>query len=147
MDAGLGLKHGIVGIQIQHTAVIISQEAEAAVGEGSLYGSGLHPFPNLLPGADGFRALGRIFVRHRDIRRVIKAKKAVDAVVGDAGAVEGIGKLRDRAGTAVSQPFAGGGLLIIDLGGRLQVQDHHRRLAGLVYRQDGGRGDIGARVG
>ena len=121
MGAGLCLKHGEIAVHIQHTAVGIAKEPESGTPEAAFYFGGLYPLFNLPPRPLRLRALCGIFIGERYLRSIVQSQQAVYNPVFDFGTVEGIGKLRHRARTAVCQPFPGRRLLIINLCRRLQV--------------------------
>ena len=86
--------------------------------------------------------------------RVARLESAGDLVEADPGAVEGVGYLRDRAGTAVGEPFAGHlgpvayfveGLVVHGSHG-LEIEDDDRNFSPLDHGQDGGTQRIGGDV-
>ena len=76
----------------------------------------------------------------------MKAQKAIDNPVGDAGPVKGVGQLRNRTGATVGEPFSGCCFFIVNPGGGLQIQDNRHCLTDLMNRKNRSTGYISTAV-
>ena len=88
VSAEIGALLGEVGIDVEHSAVIMAHHAQAIVFHGVSDPRGFHPFRDFIPG-------NRIVFQH-----------AGNLEKRDLAAIENIGDLRHRTGLAVGQPFA-----------------------------------------
>ena len=143
MCSCLSLEHREVAVHIQHPVEGIAKETESGVGQPAFHAGRQNPLFDLFPGPDRFRAGGCVFIRHGDLRCIIKAQQAVDDVAIDAGTVESVSHLRYRAGSAVCQPLAGSCPGIVNFGCGLQIQDDNRGFTDLMHRQNRGAVYVG----
>ena len=146
MDTQLRLKHGEVAVKIQHSAVVVSKEAEARILQHPLDPGSAHPLLDLRPRTYGRRRGSRRLVRHCALRRLLQPQQAVHDADGDPGAFKGVCGLGHRTADALRQPFAGIGPFIVHLHGGLEIENDDRRLADLVDRQHGRAGKIRSAV-
>ena len=52
------LEHRKVGVHVEHSGIVVAEEAEAGAGERGLDGRRAHPFADFAPRADGFGPVG-----------------------------------------------------------------------------------------
>ena len=133
MAAEGGAMLGDVGVNIQHSAVVMPHQAQAVVGHDMGDAGGLDPGVHFVPA-------GRIIVQH-----------AGDLVEGDAATLKDAGDFRHRAGAAMRQPFAGhrgavGHFVkrrVVNGRGGLEIQDDDRHAGAPHHGQNRGGKRIG----
>ena len=89
MSAEMRALLGEVGVDVEHSAVVVAHHAEAIVFHGVGDAGGFDPFRDFVPG-------------HR-----VVLQRAGYLEKGNSAAVENIGDFRHGASLAVGQPFAG----------------------------------------
>ena len=119
---------GEVGVDVQHAIIVMAEESHAVVGHGVRDAGGFDPFVEF--GPDG----------------IVVQERAGDLVKIDAGALEGVRDLGNRAGGAPGEPVASHfraiakvvECLVVDGLAGLEVHDHDRNLGALSHRKHGG---------
>ncbi len=121
MDARLGGQHGQIAVHVQHAGVIASQETESRGLQAASDLRGAAPVPYFFPGPDCLGKFCRDLVGHGAFGRIGKSQQAVHAAEGDICPLKGIGDFGDGTVYALGQPFAGIGMLIVNLRRGLQI--------------------------
>ena len=126
--ARLGVDLREVGVHVEHPGVRMAEEADARRPNGVNGARGVEPLTQGVPAG------------------VAVEQRPGDRPVGNRRTCQGARDLRDAAGRAICEPFAGGHRLVVERARGLEVQDDDRRVDRLHHGEHLGRCRIRRRV-